>query len=321
LIKPIPEKDFLDMRKRPHPHKKTPPDIHLVQVLKKNKQTLVVMMPDEFIDFIVVQKKRSGLTNEDITNWLDSLIANATDVSAAAKQEWLKQKEKLKSAGAFLPVLNDSKTLAVLAADLLKGGSILSGYRVNTHAGRAYVILQGYPGLRSQLTGTRYLLNNPKVIRMGVGKMGAANAIKGGVVIAIVFSVAFHALDQMMNDRATWHDFVAGVGFDVASAVTGAALAWGVVSTVVGATAMAAVGPILLVVAVGAGITLALNAVGEHYEITEKLVHLLKDAESRYVSNIRQMKSEIRRGLNYADEDPVGFMRRLFGLPYLRQYY
>jgi hypothetical protein len=91
--------------------------------------------------------------------------------------------------------------------------------------------------LRSQLNGTRYLLNNLKVIQMGIGKMGAAHAIRGGVVIAIVFSVFFHALDQMMNDRATWHDFAAGVGFDVATAVTGAALAWGVVSTVVGGTA------------------------------------------------------------------------------------
>jgi hypothetical protein len=308
------------MRNNRHTSKDTKSTKQLVEVLKQNKQTLIVMMPDEFMDFVVVQKKRAGLTNAEIADWLDSLISNATELSAVSKQEWLKQKEKMKSVGSFLPVLSDSKTLAVLAADLVKGGNILSKYRINMHAGRAYVILQGYPGLRTQLNGTRYLYNNPKVIKMGIGKMGAAHAIRGGVVIAIVFSIAFHALDQMMNDRATWHDFAAGVSFDVATAVTGAALAWGVVSTVVGGTAMAAVGPILLVVVVGAGITVALNAVGEHFEITEKLVNLLKQAESRYVSNMNKMRNEIRRGLNYADEDPVGFMHRLFGVPYFKGY-
>ncbi len=203
-----------------------------------------------------------------------------------------------------------------MARDLQKGGSVFTKYRVNTHLGKAYVVFKGYPGLRTHLTGTRYLASNPKVISLGIGKLGAANAIKGGIVISIVFSVAFHALDQLLNERATWHDFVAGVSVDVVSALTGGAIAWGAVSVVVGATAMAAVGPIALVVVVGAGITYALNAVADHYSITERIAGLLKESEARMKENTRKMREEIRRGLNYADEDPVGFMHKLFGVPY-----
>ncbi|WP_075185143.1 hypothetical protein [Teredinibacter haidensis] len=299
--------------------KTDPSTQQLALALKQNEHTLVVMMPDEFLEYVILQKKRTGQTIEQITEWMNSLIIDSTEISQSAKQDWLRQKERIKNAGSFLPVLSDTKTLVVLATEMYKGGHILSKYRVNTHAGRAYVVLKGYPGLRSQLNSTRYLANNPKVVSMGIGKLGVAKAIKGGIVISIIFSVAFHALEQLVNDRATWHDFVAGVSIDVASAVAGASIAWGVVSTIVGATAMAAIGPIALVVVVGAGITLALNAVNSHFGLTEKLATMLKQAESRMVSNIQKIRNEVYRGLSYAEEDPIGFMHALFGVPYFRQ--
>ncbi len=59
-----------------------------------------------------------------------------------------------------------------------------------------FVILEDYAGLRTQLNGTRYLAN-PKVVSMAIGKLGAARAINGGVVISVIFSLGFHALDQL----------------------------------------------------------------------------------------------------------------------------
>lgn len=288
----------------------------LNEALKKNEHALVVMMPNEFMEFLVIAKKRQGLSNEQIIAWLDQVIENAAELPQAARQQWQQQKARLKNVGSFLPAISDSHTLMVLAREMARGGHILSKYRVNTYAGRSYVVLKGYAGLRNQLNGTRYLINNPKIVSMGIGKLGAAKAIKGGVVISIIFSVAFHALEQLMNDRATWHDFVAGVTVDVASSLIGAGIAWGAVSAVVGATAMAAIGPIALVVVVGAGITLALNALNEHYQITERLAGMLKEAEANMRANLREMQYEINRGLNFANEDPIGFLHRMFGIPY-----
>ena len=294
------------------------PDSELERSLKKNEHTLVVMDPKEFIDFVVRQKLRSGVSKEDVFEWMDSVIMSAKEISSTTKQTWQENKSYVKSYGSYVPALADTKVLAALAYDLHKGGSVFTTYQVKTYSGRAYVMFKGYPGLRSQLTGSRYLANNPKVVSLGIGKLGAAKAIKGGLVFSVVFSVAFHSIEQLLNDRATWHDFVAGVSVDVVSAVAGSAIAWSTVSTVVGATAMATIGPIALVVVVGIGATYALSTISDHYGLSKKLSQLLKEAESRMIQNLEEIQRETRRGLNYMDEDPIGFMHRLFGIPYLR---
>ncbi|MCQ3830690.1 hypothetical protein HXX02_14715 [Microbulbifer elongatus] len=293
-------------------------DPDLERSLKKNEHTLVVMDPKEFVDFIVRQKLRSGMSREGVSEWMDSVVMESKKISSASKKLWQESKGHLKSYGSYVPALADTKVLAALAYDMHKGGDVFSTYQIKTYSGRSYVMFKGYSQLRSQLTGTRYLANNPKVVSLGVGKLGAAKAIKGGLVFSVVFSVAFHSIEQLLNDRATWHDFVAGVSVDVVSAVAGSAIAWSTVSTVVGAAAMATIGPIALVVVVGVGATYALSTISENYGLSKKLSDLLKAAESRMINNLEQVQRETRRGLNYMDEDPIGFMHRLFGIPYLR---
>lgn len=290
----------------------------LERSLKKNEHTLVVMNPEEFIDFIVCQKVRGGISREGVYDWMDSVIMKSGEVSPMTKQVWQENKSYIKSYGSYMPALADTKVLAVLAYDLRKGGGLFTSYQIKTYSGRSYVIFKGYAGLRSQLNATRYLANNPKVVSLGVGQLGAAKAIKGGLVLSIVFTVAFHSVEQLLNDRSTWHDFVAGVSVDVVSAVAGSAIAWSTVSTVVGAAAMATIGPIAIVVVVGIGATYVLNAIGEHYELSGKLSRLLKTAECRMRESVEEVQRETRKGLNYMDEDPVGFMHKLFGIPYLR---
>ncbi|MBL4608267.1 MAG: hypothetical protein JKY01_10635 [Pseudomonadales bacterium] len=289
----------------------------LAGALSRNSHSLVVMTPEEFLDFAITQQKSSGMTTDQVATWLDTLTQSSTHAFAESKKHWNLHESTVKMVGAYLPVASDAKKLRILALEMHKGGTIFGQYRVNTYKGRSYVILKGNAGLRSQLTGSRYLANNPKVVSMGIGKLGVANAIKGGVIISVIFSVAFHALEQLMNDEATWHHFVGDVSVDVASATAGAAIAWLVVSGMVGATAMAAIGPIALVVFAGGGATVALNALGDHFELANNLAELLKKAEQRMLANLQETQHEIRKGLNYAHEDPVGFLLKLFNVPYL----
>ncbi|AFU98415.1 hypothetical protein M5M_06100 [Simiduia agarivorans SA1 = DSM 21679] len=51
-------------------------------------------------------------------------------------------------------------------------------------------------------------------------------------------------------------------------------------------------------------------------EMIKWLMSDLVDAEHLLSERLNELKSEVRKGLNYADEDPVGFMHRLFGVPY-----
>ncbi|MBU2984057.1 hypothetical protein KO528_01730 [Saccharophagus degradans] len=290
----------------------------LASALTGNNKSMVVMTAAEYIDFVLAQKVRSGMTLNEAISWMDGVIALSADVSITAKATWNKYKEWIKTGGSYIPVVLDGIILVVLAREMKRGGDILSKYSVKSHSGVSYIVLEGYAGLRSKLTGTRYLASTPKVVSLGIGKLGAGKAIASGAVVSIIFTVAFHSLEQLLNEQATWHDFVGGVTVDTAAALTGGAIAWAAVYGLVGASAMVAIGPIAVVVIVGAGITAILNAISSHYGLNRKLAEMLKESEARMLKNMRNLQSEVRTGLNYANEDPVGFMHRLFAVPYFR---
>lgn len=86
--------------------------------------------------------------------------------------------------------------------------------------------------------------------------MDAAKAIKGGFVLSLVLSVGFHAVDQLLNDQKTWHDFVGGVAADVIYAGAATAIAYSAVSIAVGGIATFTIGPLALVVIVGVGLAI-----------------------------------------------------------------
>lgn len=289
----------------------------LVASLNKNDTTLVAMTTSEFLKYAVAVKMSQGVSREAAMAWLDKVIQLSDTLSESAKREWMHYRDPVKAIGGYTAVFFDIGTLSTLAADLKRGGNSFSKYRVSVYAGKSYVVIDGYAGLRQHLTASRYLAHNPKVVSMGVGKAGAISKVGGGVMVSVIFTVAFHALDQLMNDSVTWHHFVAGATIDMVSAVTAGAFAWVTVSAVVSGAAMVAIGPMVAVVLVGFGATYALGLLSEQLSLNERLAAALIEADDRLSANLHQLKTEVKKGLSYADEDPVGFMHRLFGIPYL----
>ena len=53
---------------------------------------------------------------------------------------------------------------------------------------------------------------------LGVGRLGAARAVASGIRITIVLTVAFRAVDTLMRDETTWHDFAGTTATDVVKA-------------------------------------------------------------------------------------------------------
>ena len=292
--------------------------LELASVLNRNTHTLIAMTADEFVDFAIKSKLNKGWSIQQISEWVDTLIQNSPAIEKTVRDTWERNKSYIKTTGAFTPVLRDTRTLTALALDMQKGGNVFTKFQIKVINKRPNVIFKGYAGLRSHLTGTKYLANNLKVVSIGVGTLGALKAIKGGILFAVVFSVAFYGIEQLLNDKATWHNFIAGVSFDVVSAVTGGAIAWGAVCTYVGGTtAMIAVGPIAVVVIAGFVLVEIFDIIGMHYGVKQKIAAGLIKAEKRMIADIEQTKIKAQRGLNYADEDPLGFIHRLFGVPYL----
>lgn len=97
--------------------------------------------------------------------------------------------EKLKGnaevGASYYASADDLRTLSKLVGDL--GGFASKAY-VKTYGGKPHIILMGHPGLRHVLTGAKYSIKNPKVITMGLGKIGAIHAAKSGGILPLSFS-------------------------------------------------------------------------------------------------------------------------------------
>lgn len=312
-------------------------------LLKKNSHTLVVMSPDEFWDFMKKYYQRKGYSEEGtIQLALQQLIKKGL-ITEDAKQKWEEHRTTIKSAGGVIPSFLDAKALVVLAAEMKRGGNLFSKFRIQHYAGASYIILKGNPALRTHLTGTRYLANNPKVVSMGLGKAGATNAIRGGGIVTVIFSALFHGMDQLMNDELTWHHFVGGLASDVVIAAAASGITWGILNLSGVAIASMAIGPLLIVVAAGI-ITATLLSILIDDRLKDLFVDCLKSMEKASVvlkvstksifhftsikvkSSLHDalitVKRDIDRSiysgtrhLESAHNDPEGFLHMIFSIP------
>lgn len=329
-------------RSKPQQSSPLPLDV----LLKKNQHTLVVMTPIEFWDFLIKYYKKKGLNEEDIMLLvIEKLVVKGHRAAIKIQQEWQDNRGNIKTASGFLPNLIDSKALAILAYDMKRGGNLWSQYRIQNYAGSSYVILKGNPVLRQHLTGTRYLASNPKVVSMGLGKAGASNAIRSGGIVTVIFSAMFHGMDQLMNDKLTWHHFVGGLAADVVVAATAAGASW--VAAGVGALTGFAVGPLLAVVFVGGFtawylsskygdrlqelFTSSLKAMEKHQKILKAtgkafinygkvmLTQSLEKALHQLNGNIAKITHQAQFNIQQANSDPSAFLHRLFNVPNTRE--
>ncbi|WDE09744.1 hypothetical protein [Thalassomonas haliotis] len=255
-------------------------------------------------------KRLQGLTPFQAMDWI---VTQTNDLRL--KQHWQQSSDGLKGFSSYLPMALDAKVLTVLAVEMQRSGNMFSTYQVKTYSGKAYIIFKGYPALRSHLTGTRYLANNPKIIQLGVGKLGAMNAVKSGFILSIIVSAAFHSLDQLIDDQKTWHHFFAGFTLDITIAFGSTAIAAGIVSWTIGTAAMVTIGPLVAVVAIGAFITYGTNTLINTNQITDEVAAFLKQAEDNFKDKIHDTRYQINKIQRQQNEDPLGFMHRLFAIP------
>lgn len=327
---------------RNKPQSNTSP-LPLDALLKKNNHTLVVMSPDEFWDFFKKYYQRKGYSEEAIIQLALQQLFQKGLITEADKQDWEENRTMIKSAGGLIPSFFDSKKLAGLAAEMKRGGNLFSKFRIQNYAGASYIILKGNPALRTHLTGTRYLANNPKVVSMGLGKAGAGNAIRGGGIVTVIFSALFHGMDQLMRDELTWHHFVGGLAADVVIAAAAAGVMWTALTITGVAVTGLAIGPLLAVVAIGGLISYglsrlfskeltnffvdALHSMEEYLKIkvtqlnTFTLISKVVVAPSinyalkKLTDNIKQLSKSTSKNLAFAKQDPEGFLHRLFNIP------
>lgn len=285
----------------------------LAKALAANSHTMFVMNEAEFFELAVNIKLQQGLNEPQILAWLETL----SQQNSGLKALWQRRGEGIKGLISFAPSLLDSAALAVLAKDLSRGGNVLTKYQIKNYHGRTYIVIKGYPALRRHLTGSLYLASHPKVVSMGIGKLGADKAIKGGFVLSIVLSVGFHAIDQLLNDQKTWHDFVGGVAADVIYAGASFAIASMLATAFIGGATAMAIGPLIVVVAGGFALAKIFSFLDQQIQLSIVIAGLLREAETKFAGQVTSAQNGAAKLHRAWSDDAVKLLHRIFAVPRL----
>ncbi|ATC83965.1 hypothetical protein [Pseudoalteromonas agarivorans] len=288
-------------------------------ILSGNNHTLIQMNSAEFVDYIISVKMKQGKSRSEVVDWLDELLEEHNSLSS----KWKRIKDQLKTGGGLYPLFDDVKALAIIAVAMQRQGNVFGKFKIKVYNGSPAIIMSSYPGIKAHLTGTRYLASNPKLFTIGVGKLEAAKAMKGGFVLTLVISVTFHATDYLLNDQKTWHDLVAGVAVDMA--VVGAAIV--TTSTILGVASSASAGlatiiagtvlvPLLVVVVVGVAFSIAFSDTSGYVKV---LSEELRNIENKIQSDVVKIRAGAQKINNEYKENPNEFLHEFFGVPMFKK--
>ena len=232
-------------------------------IAPSNDQTVWVLSHDEAAKLWLSKQEDLGAITAD----------KAAKLWQQWKETWNKWKDYPGVGAAYYSTGQDILTLKKIIEDF---GTMFGRVLYKEYGGKPHIILKGYPGLRKVLTGTKYGVNNPKVVAMGIGRAGAMKSIKEGGILTVVLVSAYDVIDYVLTDRATLTDLVGQLASDVtkiaiatgASAASVALLSGTIVTSF-------ALGPLLVAIVVGVGVGIALDAIDNHYKLTEKLKTML----------------------------------------------
>ncbi|MCA0893438.1 hypothetical protein [Microbulbifer agarilyticus] len=223
----------------------------------------------------------------------DHVVATITKSSEYSSQRstWAMLRGGVEAGANYSATSKDLGMLTKLFADL--GFSGTKAY-IKYYKGQPYVIFKGNPRLRTIFTGTRYGLQNAKVVQMGVGKSGAIAAVRSGGILTVVLVSAFRIADYILTDQVTLNQLIGALATDIIKIgiATGASII-----TAAGAAAIftVAVGPIVAAIGVGLLVSYGLSRLDNRFEITEKVISALDELQRKKNAKVEDFKKSISR--------------------------
>lgn len=144
--------------------------------------------------------------------------------------------------------------------------------------GNRYIRLSGYPGIRRYLNATRYLIDNQRILDIGIGTRGIENGIIGGARFCIVFAAAYRAVELLLKDEYGLTDFFVNLTMDMAKLAVSIGVAWGAKTVATGfmVAGSSVVGIAIGVFAIGLFVSFLLYWIDTEFKISEKIIKHLK---------------------------------------------
>ncbi|MFJ2975765.1 hypothetical protein ACIPDS_14040 [Kluyvera sp. NPDC087067] len=154
-----------------------------------------------------------------------------------------------------------------------------------SYGGKMYVKITGYPSLRRILNGTRYGINHPKVLELGIGKAGLRAGLISGARFCIWFSACWRLIELIFRSDHDVAAFLGNITMDVAKVVVtifateviagGVTLLTGLLPA---SLAVPIWGEIVIVVVIGFIITNKLASFDENNKLSKKLIECIRNA-------------------------------------------
>ena len=148
-----------------------------------------------------------------------------------------------------------------------------------SYGGKMYVKITGYPSLRRILNGTRYRVNHPKLLELGIGKAGVQAGIISGARFCIWFSACWRLVELIFRSDHDVAAFLGNITMDVAKVIVTVFVTQVVVggvaslSTAFSASLVVPIwGEIVIVVVLGFFITSLLDVYDENNKLSNKLI-------------------------------------------------
>ena len=223
------------------------------------------------------------------------------------QQEWRQSRIRTahKLAGYVAPA-KDSLTAMQLCRELGIHGRVA----VTTAAdGSSYVIVKGYPGTRTILTGTRYLTTHPKIVQLAIGRVGLAGTVLEGGMLTIVLYAGIDVLDYILNEHATLAMLSANLATDLLK-VGISSVASAAVGLLAGGFTTLAVGPLAAAIFVGIITGFALDYFDKQYGITDKLAALIDEYAHELAKRQKEMQESLGRAPHEIERSLIWRMYR-----------
>ncbi|MBZ9610522.1 hypothetical protein [Rheinheimera maricola] len=241
--------------------------------LAESQADIYVLNARELTEFWLTVQRHEGKSQSQIESVFNDLTG--MDLS----------KQLLATGRDFGSASKDLTTVAVLGADLKRGSRFFESYRTVTQNGRNYIIFKGNHRARLIIKGTRYLATNTVMLKMAIGGEGLKASAKSGFIVSIVFSVTLHSIQWIFEDEYRWTHWLAGVTTDLVKIVIASAAGYlASIATAAGIAALTggtiAVLPLAIGVVVCVGVGFTLNAIDDHFQITQSLVKHLEQKEA-----------------------------------------
>ena len=150
------------------------------------------------------------------------------------------------------------------------------------YGGQVYVKITGYASLRRILQGTRYKINSPQILELGIGKAGINGGILEGAKFCIWFSLAYRTVQLIFKSDHDVAAFIGNITMDIAKIivtifVTKILVAIGTAIAAAGSIAVPIAVSIILLIAVGFVIAKGLDYLDRKYHLSDKLMSAIRE--------------------------------------------